>query len=446
MSNINLGQNTSQSSETSTTESNDLNDASSQSTTGANGTAFNAQINATGSDAARANAAETNAAENNSAESKPPETNSAANNSAANNSAQAQGTTGETPVLQNGQSTVSMSAKGKRIGSIAVLPGESAENYYQGLVSTIEELGAKTLMQTFLAEKILMCQWSIKRYEVQKRACLIAEMVKALEDDYLKTKDDRRAFTTHLEAGVWDTPAMEQRLKSKGFTPQSLTQRAFEGCMDEVIRYEQLIAVAMQSMMGFQKSYEALVNRSVMQERLKLQNELLKRDLQAIDVTMVTGRDCQSESQSARGSDSGISDARMSGTGMRGTDMKNTGGSDVKASNGMATHGKASNSIASNSIASNSKANKSKANNLNAGDAGAADIEVSEVEPKVLRQTKSSQKVVTPQGSKPQADEVQPDKPQLNQASHVAHTGQAVNRNRQNTGQDNLQDDPAGHF
>jgi hypothetical protein len=36
-----------------------------------------------------------------------------------------------------------------------------------------------------------------------------------------------------------------------------------------------------------QQSYEALVNRSVMQERLKLQNELLKRDLQAIEVPAV---------------------------------------------------------------------------------------------------------------------------------------------------------------
>jgi hypothetical protein len=36
-----------------------------------------------------------------------------------------------------------------------------------------------------------------------------------------------------------------------------------------------------------QKSYEALVNRSVLHERLKLQNELLKRDLLAIDVPTI---------------------------------------------------------------------------------------------------------------------------------------------------------------
>jgi hypothetical protein len=124
----------------------------------------------------------------------------------------------------------------------------------------------------------------MKRYEVQKRACLVAEMVKALGGSYAESADERLALTKNLEAGVWDTPGMDKRLKSKGFTPQSLTQRAFERCMDEVFRYEQLIAVAMQSMIGLQKSYESLAHRSIMQERLKLQNELLKRDLQAIDV------------------------------------------------------------------------------------------------------------------------------------------------------------------
>ena len=167
---------------------------------------------------------------------------------------------------------------------MAVLPGESGDKYLEGLTSTIQELGAKTLTQVYLAEKIFLCIWSMKRYEVQKRACLVAEMVKALGGSYAESADERLALTKNLEAGVWDTPGMDKRLKSKGFTPQSLTQRAFERCMDEVFRYEQLIAVAMQSMIGLQKSYESLAHRSIMQERLKLQNELLKRDLQAIDV------------------------------------------------------------------------------------------------------------------------------------------------------------------
>jgi len=201
-----------------------------------------------------------------------------------NNSPQAKEGLGNTPGLQNGQSTISMAANNNRIGSLVVLPGESGEKYLEGFTSTIQELGAKTKLQVYFAEKIFQCFWSMKRYEVQKRACLIAEMVKALGGSFAESADERLALTKNLEAGVWDTPGMDKRLKSKGFTPQSLTQKAFERCMDEVLRFEQLIAVAMHSMIGLQKSYESLVHRSIMQERLKLQNELLKRDLQAIDV------------------------------------------------------------------------------------------------------------------------------------------------------------------
>ncbi len=56
---------------------------------------------------------------------------------------------------------------------------------------------------------------------------------------------------------------------------------------DELIKLDQQIALRMKTLMQLQQSYEALVNRSIMQERLKLQNELLKRDLEAIDVQEV---------------------------------------------------------------------------------------------------------------------------------------------------------------
>jgi regulator of replication initiation timing len=52
-------------------------------------------------------------------------------------------------------------------------------------------------------------------------------------------------------------------------------------------KIDQLIALRVKTLGQLQQSYEALVNRSVMQERLKLQNELLRRDLQAIDVPSV---------------------------------------------------------------------------------------------------------------------------------------------------------------
>ena len=56
---------------------------------------------------------------------------------------------------------------------------------------------------------------------------------------------------------------------------------------EELIELEQSIAQKAATLLQLQKSYEVLVNRSVLHERLKLQNELLKRDLFAIDVPIV---------------------------------------------------------------------------------------------------------------------------------------------------------------
>ena len=62
---------------------------------------------------------------------------------------------------------------------------------------------------------------------------------------------------------------------------------AMSNARDEIQKIDLLIALRVKALGQLQQSYEALVNRSVMQERLKLQNELLKRDLQSIDVKAV---------------------------------------------------------------------------------------------------------------------------------------------------------------
>ena len=56
---------------------------------------------------------------------------------------------------------------------------------------------------------------------------------------------------------------------------------------EDLMQLDQSIALKSSTLVQLQKSYEALVNRCVMKERLKLQNELLKRDLKAIDVPTI---------------------------------------------------------------------------------------------------------------------------------------------------------------
>jgi hypothetical protein len=181
---------------------------------------------------------------------------------------------------------------------IKLLPGESEAVYRAGLAGTINELGASTHLQIYLAEKIFQCLWWMRRYELQKQAAIVNAMVDLLTK-WDTPKTQHHAITHNLQAQLWSEPQMTKIIEAHGHTPQSLAAKASSNARDEIQKLDALIALRVKSLGQLQQSYEALVNRSVMQERLKLQNELLKRDLQAIDVKAVEQID--SEEGKARG-------------------------------------------------------------------------------------------------------------------------------------------------
>ena len=171
-------------------------------------------------------------------------------------------------------------------GPIKLLPGESEPAYRAGLAGTINELGASTHLQIYLAEKIFQCLWWMRRYELQKQATIVNSMVDLLKA-YDTPKSQIHALTHNLQAHLWNDPKMKQVLEAGGYTPESLSAKAMTKAREKIQKLDALIALRVKALGQLQQSYEALVNRSVMQERLKLQNELLKRDLQAIDVKAV---------------------------------------------------------------------------------------------------------------------------------------------------------------
>ena len=73
------------------------------------------------------------------------------------------------------------SAISQFLRSSPVLPGELEELYQSGLLPTVQELGATTPLQIYLAEKIYECLWWMRRYENQKRATLIQSMARLLD-------------------------------------------------------------------------------------------------------------------------------------------------------------------------------------------------------------------------------------------------------------------------
>ncbi|WP_445767924.1 hypothetical protein [Rheinheimera sp.] len=172
------------------------------------------------------------------------------------------------------------------LGSTPVLPGESREAYQQGLVATIQELGAVTPLQIYLAEKIYECLWWMRRYENQKRATLIRKMAQALDPDSVGHNN-----VTDLQAEIMALlrtnrvgDDLNELMARQKYDLDSLTQRAMLMSRVEHEKFDQMIALNAKNLAGFQASYEVLVNRGVNAERMRLQNALMRRDLGAIDI------------------------------------------------------------------------------------------------------------------------------------------------------------------
>jgi plasmid maintenance system antidote protein VapI len=171
-------------------------------------------------------------------------------------------------------------------GTWPILPGESNALYKKGLEATVKELGATTELQIFMAEKIFQCIWWMRRYETQKQSVILEGMVNKLTD-FSTNADKRLEIRQLIFSQMWDDADVQKLVNKHGHTSASLLEEAMSSSKDELIKLDQQIGLRMKTLMQLQQSYEALVNRSIMQERLKLQNALLKRDLEAIDVTEV---------------------------------------------------------------------------------------------------------------------------------------------------------------
>lgn len=189
------------------------------------------------------------------------------------------------PVINKSTNLVSPSIS-SLLGVVQVMPGESEDVYRRGLLATIEELGAQTPLQVYLAEKIFECLWWMRRYETQKRAALIHEMARLLDPN----------AGPRVAMPDWVRPAMEamfdnriddslvNALKRSNQSMESLRERAFSNKREYLVTLDEQVALKAKTLAGFQASYEVLVNRKLNVERMQLNNELLRRDLRAVEL------------------------------------------------------------------------------------------------------------------------------------------------------------------
>ncbi len=169
-----------------------------------------------------------------------------------------------------------------------ILPGESEANYIAGLAAVIQELGAKTTLQVYIAEKIHDCLWWIRRYEDQKRLTIVAEMARQVkhksERDVTQGEADLREalLADNLDSHV------DRALGSVGHTIDSARQVAYANKRDQITELDQQIALQVKMLASFQASYEVAFNRKLNVERLRLQNALMRRDLSAVDEKVIS--------------------------------------------------------------------------------------------------------------------------------------------------------------
>jgi hypothetical protein len=170
---------------------------------------------------------------------------------------------------------------------LPLLPGESRDEYLQGLHATIEGLQARTPLQVYLAQKIFDCLWWIKRYERRKITMLIVEMAKRITEHHIGggLSGAQARIVVALQNNDWQDKALKSYMDARHHTPETLMEAAAARLASELVQVDQQISLRVKTLAGLQSSYEALVNRVLHAERLRLQTQLLRRDLASIDVT-----------------------------------------------------------------------------------------------------------------------------------------------------------------
>jgi hypothetical protein len=174
------------------------------------------------------------------------------------------------------------------LGCTPVLPGESQEEYRLGLQAVIQELEAKTVLQVYLAEKMFECLWWMRRYEQQKRATLAREMAAILcsEASFLLTADEAKVMESILDPARRDD--FNSYLARSVYSEQTLWQEALSRKHLALSGMTEQITIMAKNLAGFQTSYEVLTNRKLVTARLRLQNDQLARDLNAIEMDVTT--------------------------------------------------------------------------------------------------------------------------------------------------------------
>ena len=122
------------------------------------------------------------------------------------------------------------------LGSKAVLPGESIDEYRKARRLIIKELVAKSPIQLYLAEKMLDGLWWMRRYEDQKLFVIADAMVDFIVGRLSgKVTDEKRPEFLHTVLSDASSPWLAEILNKKDLTIEFVRDRAI------AVKQEQLL-------------------------------------------------------------------------------------------------------------------------------------------------------------------------------------------------------------
>ena len=123
----------------------------------------------------------------------------------------------------------------------------------------------------------------IRRYEAQKRMVMIAQIAEIAQDHYLARGALDAVELREALASETVTADVVEALQGICHTIENLKQQALTRNAREIRALDEQIALQVKILAGFQASYEVAANRKLNIERMKLQNEMLRRDVDVID-------------------------------------------------------------------------------------------------------------------------------------------------------------------
>jgi hypothetical protein len=174
-------------------------------------------------------------------------------------------------------------------GAERLLPGESEADYGGALSEMLRELEAKTPLQVYLVEQIHDCLYWMRRYASQKRMLILKEIVKQLPypktylEDFEGKLGEEGCEILQVLAGGTKSKKIDQLLKKSGQTLESLQLEAIDKLGSRLRQLDDMIFIKAKLLAGLQSSFEMVANRKLVRERLRLQVDSMRRDLEAIE-------------------------------------------------------------------------------------------------------------------------------------------------------------------